>query len=145
MKYDVKFSCGHTATVSLFGPNKDRERKISWYETHGECPECYKARKQAEREAIDAQAAQESKEKQWPELSGTPKQVAWANAIRKEKIDELMTLEPTEKGMRYIAWIVQTFTAAKYWIDNRDESLRYEWKWGQDVFNAYDATTKNEK
>ena len=142
MKYDVTFSCGHTATIELFGPTKDRERKISWYETHGECPECYKARKQAEREAIDAQAAQESKEKQWPELSGTPKQVAWANTIRKEKIDELMTLEPTEKGMRYIAWIVQTFTAAKYWIDNRDESLRYEWKWGRDVFNAYEATTK---
>ena len=78
MKYDVTFSCGHTATIELFGPGKERERKISWYETHGECPECYKARKQAEREAIDAQAAQESREKQWPELSGTPKQVAWA-------------------------------------------------------------------
>ena len=142
MKYDVTFSCGHTATIELFGPGKERERKISWYETYGECPECYKARKQAEREAIDAQAAQESKEQQWPELVGTPKQVAWANAIGKEKIDELMTLEPTEKGMHYIAWIVQTFTTAKYWIDNRDESLRYEWKWGQDVFNAYEATTK---
>lgn len=140
MKYDVTFSCGHTATIELFGPGKERERKISWYETHGECPECYKARKQAEREAIDAQAAQESKEKQWPELSGTPKQVAWANAIRKEKIDDIMALGTNEEGMRCITWIAQTFTAAKYWIDNRDRSLRGEW--GREVINAYKATTK---
>lgn len=138
MKYDVKFSCGHTATIELFGPGKERERKISWYETHGECPECYKARKQAEREAIDAQAAQESKEKQWPELVGTPKQVAWANAIRKEKIDEIMALGADEEGKRCITWIVETFTAAKYWIDNRDRSLRGEW--GREVINTYDAT-----
>lgn len=138
MKYDVKFSCGHTATIELFGPGKERERKISWYETHGECPECYKARKQAEREAIDAQAAQESKEKQRPELSGTPKQVAWANAIRKEKIDEIMALGADEEGKRCIAWIVETFTVAKYWIDNRDRSLRGEW--GREVINAYKAT-----
>lgn len=137
MKYDVTFSCGHTATIDLFGPGKERERKISWYETHGECPECYKARKQAEREAIDAQAAQESKEKQWPELSGTPKQVVWANTIRKEKIDDIMALGPDDDAMRCITWIVETFTAAKYWIDNRDRSLRGEW--GREVINAYKA------
>ncbi len=140
MKYDVTFSCGHTATIELFGPTKERERKISWYETHGECPECYKARKQAEREAIDAQAAQESKEKQWPELSGTPKQVAWANAIRKEKIDDIMALGADDEGMRCITWIVETFTAAKYWIDNHDRTLRGEW--GREVINAYKATIK---
>ena len=41
MKYEVKFSCGHTATVELFGPTKERERKLAWYEESGECPECY--------------------------------------------------------------------------------------------------------
>ena len=140
MKYDVTFSCGHTATVELFGPGKERERKISWYETHGECPECYKARKQAEREEANARAAREAEKNQWPELVGTPKQVAWANAIRKEKIDDIMALSPNEDAMRCITWIVQTFTAAKYWIDNRDRSLRGEW--GREVINAYKATIK---
>ena len=138
MKYDVTFSCGHTATVELFGPGKERERKISWYETHGECPECYKARKQAEREAIDAQAAQESKEKQWPDLSGTPKQIAWANAIRKEKIDEIMAVGANENGMRCIGWIRQNNTMAKFWMDKRDRSLRGEW--GRELINSYNAT-----
>lgn len=137
MKYDVTFSCGHTATVELFGPGKERERKISWYETHGECPECYKARKQAEREA-NARAAQEAEKNRWPELVGTPKQVAWANAIRKEKIDDIMALGPDDDAMRCITWIAQTFTAAKYWIDNRDRSLRGEW--GREVINTYNAT-----
>lgn len=42
MKYDVTCSCGHTATVILFGKTEDRERKIYWMETAGKCPECYK-------------------------------------------------------------------------------------------------------
>lgn len=40
-KYDVTFSCGHEATVTLFGKIKDREKRIEWYKDHGVCPECY--------------------------------------------------------------------------------------------------------
>ena len=42
MKYDVKFKCGHTETVKLFGKYKDRENKIKWYETNCSCSECSK-------------------------------------------------------------------------------------------------------
>lgn len=48
MKYDVKFSCGHTCTVELFGKTSDRERKIKWYEECAVCPECYKEQKAIE-------------------------------------------------------------------------------------------------
>lgn len=41
-KYDVTYSCGHEGTVELFGKEKDRQRKIEWYESTGLCPECYK-------------------------------------------------------------------------------------------------------
>lgn len=42
MKYDVTYSCGHTATVELFGKTEDRERKLHWMETKGMCPDCYR-------------------------------------------------------------------------------------------------------
>lgn len=47
MKYEVHFSCGHTARIELFGPCKDRERKIAWYEESGLCPDCYRAKVEA--------------------------------------------------------------------------------------------------
>lgn len=42
MKDYVTYSYGHTGEVQLFGSNKDRERKIKWYEESALCPECYK-------------------------------------------------------------------------------------------------------
>lgn len=47
-KYDITYSCGHTGTVQLYGPGKERDRKIEWYETQADCPDCYKAKKRAE-------------------------------------------------------------------------------------------------
>jgi len=49
MKYRVNFSCGHEDVVDLIGPNSDRERKITYFETYGLCPECFKAQKEAEK------------------------------------------------------------------------------------------------
>lgn len=51
-KYDVKFSCGHTETIVLFGKMKDREKKIAWLEKTGLCKECYN-RKENERNGKD--------------------------------------------------------------------------------------------
>lgn len=48
MKYEVKFSCGHTETVELFGKNADRQRKIAWFEESGLCSKCYAEKKAAE-------------------------------------------------------------------------------------------------
>lgn len=72
-KYDVTYACGHTETVELFGKTSERERKIEWMEGNCLCPSCYKEKQQKEAEAFDL-----------PELTGTPKQVAWAEKIREE-------------------------------------------------------------
>lgn len=122
-------TCGKIYTTTKICRNRaDANDWEQWAAEHyDECPECYKARKQAEREEVNEQAAQESLEMGWPELNGSLRQVAWATTIRKEKIDELLARKPTEKGMRYITWIVQTHTDAKYWIDNRDWSLHGQW------------------
>lgn len=48
MKIKVTFSCGHADNIELFGKNADRERKISWYENYGLCPNCYREQKEIE-------------------------------------------------------------------------------------------------
>ena len=52
MKYTVKMSCGLEEVVDLFGPGKERERRIQYYETQGLCKECYlKQKREAEKAA----------------------------------------------------------------------------------------------
>lgn len=48
-KYTVTFSCGHEATIELFGKDADRKRKIAYLEESGICPECYAAAREAEK------------------------------------------------------------------------------------------------
>lgn len=48
-KYTVKFSCGHTCVIDLYGPEKDRKRKIEYYERLGICQDCYRAEREAEK------------------------------------------------------------------------------------------------
>jgi hypothetical protein len=79
MKYDVKFSCGHTQTVELFGPGAERERKIAYYEQSGMCSECF-AKMQAE--------AIEKANVGLPILEGSEKQVAWAKKIRASLVEK---------------------------------------------------------
>lgn len=76
MKDYVTFSCGHTGEVQLFGSNKDRERKIKWYEESALCPECYK--KQQEERGKELAA-----EYNLPEITGvSDKQIAFAETLR---------------------------------------------------------------
>lgn len=46
MKYDIIYSCGHEGTVDLWGKGAERDRKISFFERCGLCPDCYKAQMQ---------------------------------------------------------------------------------------------------
>lgn len=81
-KYNVKFSCGHTATIELYGKEKDRQRKIAWYEENGLCPDCYRKQQEEEKKAAAEKAAAEAASFGLPELVGSPKQIAWADKIR---------------------------------------------------------------
>lgn len=49
-KYDVTYMCGHEETMQLYGPCKERQRKIEYYRENMLCPECYKKEKQREKE-----------------------------------------------------------------------------------------------
>ena len=50
MKYNVKFSCGHTEEIELFGKVRDREERIKYFEERGVCSACYREMKRIEEE-----------------------------------------------------------------------------------------------
>lgn len=84
MKYDVTYSCGHTATVELFGKSEDRERKLHWMETEGMCPDCYNAWL---REENDRKVRGALGDIALPQLTAkSDKQLAYAESKRSEYI-----------------------------------------------------------
>jgi hypothetical protein len=51
-KYDINYSCGHSARIDLYGPERDRQRKIAWFESDGHCSDCYRDKKRTEEKAV---------------------------------------------------------------------------------------------
>lgn len=52
-KYSITMSCGHDEMVELFGPMKERERKIEWFNESGLCKKCYKEKCEKEKLATE--------------------------------------------------------------------------------------------
>lgn len=77
---EIKFACGHTAEVQLYGSGESREWKARQM-ANDLCPEC-KAKK--ENEELGAFESEES----LPELDGSPNQISWARKIRKSMIEK---------------------------------------------------------
>lgn len=81
-KYEVEHACGHTETHNLTGPHKNREW---WLENVGPsrlCSDCFQEEKQKQHAEQSAQAAESAKASGLPELTGSPKQIAWAETLR---------------------------------------------------------------
>lgn len=145
-QYTVIRSCGHEEIVSLFGKERDRQWRIENVEEQRLCYDCYLA----EQAAKNAAAAEEAQEQGLPELTGTEKQVPWAESIRlkmRERFGELVSRietetenagkpgtrsygeEDLEKARDEIAQahevmdhILATRTRAVWWIDHRSAS-----------------------
>lgn len=138
--YYGTYSCGHEGRVDIGGPQKDRQRKADWYFS-GMCPECAQKKKVEEREKENQAAAERSAEMDLPELSGTEKQIAWANTIRIRQIENFnkrisrVATKLKEKGLEIIPetnigikevidaveYYIRANTDARYWIDHRDD------------------------
>lgn len=91
--YTVKFACGHTAEIQLFGKESERQRKIKYLEESGMCPSCYKKQQEEAKKAAEAQAAAEASEMGLPELAGSEKQVAWATKIRNGLMGSIVKMQ----------------------------------------------------
>ena len=125
-QYTVNHTCGHQQTHQLYGPNKDRQRKIEWLQTTV-CTDCYRAQQDQQRQAQSTQAAETAVAQGWPTLTGTEKQVAWAQTIRAEVLSHLPALrqrleafteaQRTETETCITALIART--DAGWWIEHR--------------------------
>lgn len=79
-KYTVNHSCGHDEVVQLVGKHAERDRKLAWLATQ-DCSECRKAAFNSAN-AARAEQVKGSFGSEWPALTGSEKQVAWAETIR---------------------------------------------------------------
>lgn len=139
--YEGIYSCGHDGRVNVIGPGKDRQWKID-REFSGLCPECYKKEQAEKRANANAEAAKKSAEMELPELTGTEKQIAWANTLRVSFIERINKIineisdEDAKRGVlirnsseKIVVKIdmirdslyhaLQSKTDAKFWIDSR--------------------------
>lgn len=128
-KYDVECpQCGTSYTVQLYGPGKDRQWKLdNWDWT---CDDC----KENARQQKNAEAAKANAESGLPPLTGSEKQIAWAETIRKQKIatveEEINKMPGEKKGQsvypRLMAAVqkIRERTSSHWWIENREMHIR---------------------
>jgi hypothetical protein len=132
-KYDVTYSCGHTDIIQLYGSTKDREWRLAC-EEEKLCPDCWKAKLEADRQKKNEEAAEVNKATGLPPLEGSEKQVPWAETIRRDILDipnrktdiwdrpwedwcEKFKLPPEDAGKGLD--LIKKHTSASWWIDHR--------------------------
>lgn len=126
-KYDVIRACGHSEVVNLIGPSKQRDWRLDNVEPYKLCYECYHVELQRRREEANREAAEAAKESGLPALTGTEKQIAWAETLRMQMIalvEEAVYTRVKEEqrwDIRLLEAIeaVKAKTDARWWIDHR--------------------------
>lgn len=131
-RYNITHACGHTETVELYGKGSERERRIQWL-SEKLCNDCYA-------KPFDTK------------LTGTERQIAWANEIRYYALAEIehnrkiarqewnksnqklwthysedeiaQHLEEAETKLNKEEQIAKSIDSAKWWIDNRADTMR---------------------
>ena len=117
-KYTITHKCGHVEEVQLFGKIEDRERRIAYLESI-ECDECRKAK-------VNAEASAAKEVRGLANLTGSEKQVAWANTIRENAykcLDMLTQFANNDQAKQMMdGWKTKMDAQidAKWWIDNRN-------------------------
>ncbi|MDW4912628.1 hypothetical protein [Streptomyces californicus] len=132
MKLPIDHVCGHRATADIGGTDVrgERARTAAWL-AEQPCPECRRdARERGRAEEAEAAAAT-ARERGWPSLSGSVKQVAWAETIRAAAItamgERITARVGEERGRAAVeSWTAVALrqTEAAWWIDNRDVAVR---------------------
>lgn len=134
MNYGIRHTCGHSSTVTLFGPGKERDRKREWLEGRP-CNQCTKA-------ATADRAIDQTDTRDLPPLNGSDKQVEWATRCRYHAlilIDRVIAeaggtpdtialpasmILPGETSPRYGDVIARLYEqdSARFWIDHAKDA-----------------------
>lgn len=99
--YDIARSCGHTEQVQIYGTDVHGERrsKAEWM-ARFPCRACQVAARQADQEARAELALALAAVHDWPELTGSDKQIRWAADIRAtwiaETVDRVAGIRPAD-------------------------------------------------
>lgn len=125
-QYDITYQCGHVIREQLYGKTSERQRRMEDAQ-YRLCPECYRA------EQI-AKATEANESAGLPALTGSEKQITWAEQIRAKLMAELAEMEAaaaksngTEAQKQQLADAAATLRAkasAAYWIDSRELTAR---------------------
>ncbi len=119
----VNYSCGHSERQQFYGKHTDRDRKREWME-RGVCPDCYRAEKEQQRQQENERAASLTAEIGFAALTGSEKQISWAQSIRQKAYETMVATgkpHPTQ-GWKLMVDLINLETSAKWWIDNRTDS-----------------------
>ncbi|MGL5718035.1 MAG: hypothetical protein ACRCX2_33840 [Paraclostridium sp.] len=123
--YNGTFACGCEGRVNIIGPGKDREWKKE-RSFNNLCSNCYKEKLEQERELKNAEALALAEEMELPQLTGTEKQVAWANTLRNGFIEKLSDAIEDVKGenkYRKIRDLVRLFGIKKGDYSTTEETI----------------------
>ncbi len=136
-KYDITRACGHEEEIQIYGPVSGRERQAQ-YESGRLCRACYLA-EQAKNRADESKAAAETaKASGMPALTGTEKQIAWAETIRAAAAHSLNAIRPAleaapeahRKAADIALGIIDAAmgrTSARDWIESRETTYDRAW------------------
>lgn len=116
-QYNIRHTCGHEETVQIYGTNVhgERQRKAEWLESKP-CRDC--ERKAMREENLTGAA----------ELTGSDKQVSWANDLRAKAIGDIKA-KLAKLDTQYIAapqeWKDAQRNAGEAIIDHRDNLVSH--------------------
>ena len=154
MKYRVTHSCGHATAITLFGPGKDRDRTLVGMAKRP-CRDCIAVETNAR---ADAQA----ETRDLPPLTGTPKQIEWADRCRYHALivlDRVLTNAavkpdqiPLPNDLRFpgepnpslgtVINLIYQHESARFWIDHARDAHLTEQRIIRDGIESNPSATK---
>ncbi|MEU8687719.1 hypothetical protein [Streptomyces sp. NPDC048665] len=133
--WTIDHACGHTAEADLSDRPADRRAGYGRWLASRDCPDCWRASRDADTEAkrewlAKQRAAEQAKAEEWseqyrmPPLDGTDRAVAWATRCRHQLVSAAYTSLVVEGTTSEAEWeaiegAVRPLTRAGWWIDQR--------------------------